>query len=98
MHQVNIVEWSVRVNDQCIGVVAWMNDKIEISVNRTHFSPEELDAFVEAVETAKASHLKRSVELPKSVRKADAEPFFEPEIPDDERVGLEEPDEKEWWY
>ena len=93
MHQVNIVEWSVRVNDQCIGVVTWMNDKIKISVNQADFSPEELDALVEAVKTAKASHLKRSVELPKSVRKADAEPFFEPEIPDDERVGPEEPDE-----
>lgn len=97
MHQVTIVEWSVRVNDQCIGVVSWMDGKIEISVNRTYFSPEELAALSEAAETAKASHLKRSVELPKSVRKADAEPFFEPEIPDDELVGLEEPDEEEWY-
>ena len=97
MHQVIVVEWSVRVNDQCIGVVSWTDGKIEISVNRTNFSPEELDALVEAVKTAKASHLKRSVELPKSVRKADAEPFVEPEIPDDGLVGLEEPDEEEWY-
>lgn len=97
MHQVTIVRWSVRVNDQCIGVVDWTDGKIEISVNRTYFSPEELDALVEAAKTAKASHLKRSVELPKSVRKADAEPFFEPEIPDDGLVGLEEPDEEEWY-
>ena len=85
------------MNDQCIGVVSWMDGKIEISVNRTYLSPEELDALVEAAKTAKASHLKRSVELPKSVRKADAEPFFEPEIPDDGLVGLEEPDEEEWY-
>lgn len=98
MHQVNIVEWSVRVNDQCIGVVTWMDDKIEISMNRTHFSPEELDAFVEAVKTAKASHIQRYVALPERTQKADAEPFFEPDIPDDERVGPEEPDKLEWWY
>ena len=97
MHQVTRVDWSVRVNDQFVGVVKWTDGKIEISVNRTYYSPEELDALVEAVKTAKASHLKRSVELPKSVRKADAEPFFEPEIPDDELVGLEEPDEEEWY-
>ena len=64
MHQVTMVNWSVQVNDQCIGVVRWVDGKIEISVNRTCYSPEELDALVKAAETAKASHLKRSVELP----------------------------------
>ena len=64
MHQVTMVNWSVRVNDQCIGVVRWTDGKIEISVNRTQLSPEELAALVKAAETAKASHLKRSVELP----------------------------------
>ena len=64
MHQVTMVNWSVQVNDQCIGVVRWTDGKIEISVNRTHYSPEELAALTEAAETAKASHLKRSVELP----------------------------------
>ena len=97
MHQVTMVNWSVRVNDQCIGDVRWTDGKIEILVNRGHLSPEELAALSEAVETAKTSDIKRSVELPKSVRKADAEPFFEPEIPDDGLVGLEEPDEEEWY-
>lgn len=64
MHQVTMVNWSVRVNDQCIGDVRWTDGKIEISVNRGHLSPEELDALSKAAETAKASHLKRSVELP----------------------------------
>ena len=73
MHQVTIVEWSVRVNDQCIGVVTWADDKIEISVNRTCYSPEELAALTEAVEMAKDSRLKRSVELPEDSDLAEEE-------------------------
>ena len=76
MHQVTIVKWSVRVNDQYIGVVSWTDGKIEISVNRTQLSPEELDALVKAAETAKASHLKRSVELPEDSDLAEEEWWY----------------------
>ena len=73
MHQVTMVEWSVRANDRCVGVVRWTDGKIEISVNRTCYTPEELDALVKAAETAKASHLKRSVELPEDSDLAEEE-------------------------
>lgn len=73
MHQVTMVSWSVRVNDQCVGVVRWTDGKIEISVNRTQLSPEELDALVKAVKTAKTSDIKRSVELPEDSDLAEEE-------------------------
>lgn len=73
MHQVTMVSWSVRVNDQCVGVVRWTDGKIEISVNRTCYAPEELAALTEAAETAKDSRLKRSVELPEDSDLAEEE-------------------------